>query len=82
MDDDLLAELQEALFTLLGTCSTVMDEDPFQSPQAMAMSLRRIQKATIRARRAALAFPIIGRGDHQPARSVSDGVDEPQGERT
>lgn len=62
VDDDLLAELQEALFSLLGTCSTVMDEDPFQSPKAMAMSLRRIQKGTGTTRR-------LGRTADAPRRS-------------
>lgn len=53
---------QVALLELFAACSTVFDEEPYTSEKAMAMSLRRIQRPTQRARDVFLSAPIIGRG--------------------
>lgn len=55
-------EEQQALLELFAACTTVFDEEPFGSEVAMAMSLRRIQKPTQKAKAIFASAPVIGRG--------------------
>lgn len=60
---------ERALLELLAACTTVFEEDPFTSPNAANMSLRRIQKPTLKAIAVFSSAPTIGAGRAQNRRS-------------
>lgn len=58
---------ERALLELLAVCTTVFEEDPFVSPNALSMSLRRIQKSTMRAVGIFSSAPTYGAGRAESA---------------